>query len=171
MRTKTALGLLLVLAACGGTQTAATTPTADVTDLDRVLAAVRAEDLSYVPIEIEWEQEGERRLIEVEFIRGEEVVERYIDPTTAEVVEEEIDDFSDEAEAAAFPLLRAALASNPIRLEDALANARETYAGDEVVEVEFKFRNERVVVEVEVRRGGELRTYFHDPVSGERLPQ
>lgn len=169
MRTILSLSLITLLAACGGASTPSTLP-GDGLTWDQVLSDIRAQDEMNVPVEIEWEEEeGERRL-EVEFFNGDTKIERYFDPATGELLDETYDEYDDADESAAAAELRAALAANPLRLEDAIATAQGAYSADAVREVEFIWRG-RVLIEVEVNEESGLRVYFHDPATGEVVPQ
>lgn len=135
---------------------------------DEALARLRAEDPTFIPIEVEWEARQGARQIELGFIDGETFRERYVDMDSLATLEALENDFSDDAEAADFPALAAALHAAPLRLEDAIEYARARY-GSSLQQVEFVMRDGRVVSQVEYDWGEGDRTAYYDPRTGDPL--
>jgi uncharacterized membrane protein YkoI len=167
MRTPFIAPLALALAACGGTSTPDAPSSAGgeaAFTWGDAIAAARAADPSFVPTEVEIESVEGRELVEVEGIRGDEVVERYYDPATGELVQEGTEAL-DEEETAALPTLRQRLSDGEARLEDVLAMARRAYP-EGIREVELEMHGDALIFEVTVEVDGEARVFVHDPATG-----
>lgn len=179
MRSTTLLRpLVLLFAGCAGGGSAGSTVAASAAapsgggaehagplGFEGALAMARARDPNGLPVEVEREAVDGKTLIEVEMVRGDEVIELYYDPETRALVREAVEELEPH-EVATLPALRQHLSEGTARLEDVLALARERYASDDVREVELEMHGEQLVMEVTVVRDGKASEMVHDPQSG-----
>jgi uncharacterized iron-regulated membrane protein len=170
----TMVGAAALLAACGGSTASssgsgstATASGAATLSFGDALTRTETAHPDAKAFEVEYEEHGGRRVIEVEVLSGETVHAVFYDPASGEVVEE-ADETPEADEAASLPTVRAAIEAGSVSMRSALELANSHHP-EGIEAVELQVENGAVVVAVLVRDASGMARYAHDPATGNEL--